>query len=236
VAYHGPEEAKKLPMRKPPPEAARVRVVTVRDFDCQACCGTHPRSTGEVGLVLVTGTEKQKGGTRVHFVCGWRALAEARRNGAVLRSLTAKVSAGPAGLEAAVDRLRDESAATRKELNAAEKKLAEILGRELAARGRLVVEVFEGKGLEYLRAVATQVAAAPGKVAVLGGTGESTSIVIARSADVALDLRPIFKDVLAIIQGKGGGQAHFVQGGGPGKDVRAALKAAEEKIVANIGG
>jgi alanyl-tRNA synthetase len=99
----------------------------------------------------------------------------------------------------------------------------------------VVVEVFEGKGIDYLRAVATQVASAPGKVAALAGTGETTSIVLARSADLTIDLRPIFKDVLAAIQGKGGGPAHFVQGGGPGKDARAALKVAEEKILANLG-
>jgi alanyl-tRNA synthetase len=59
--------------------------------------------------------------------------------------------------------------------------------------------------------------------------------VVARSADLTLDLRPFFKDVLAPIQGKGGGSAHFVQGGGPGANVRAALKTAEEKILANLG-
>ena len=72
-------------------------------------------------------------------------------------------------------------------------------------------------------------------MAVLGGTGETSSVVISRSSDLTLDLRPLFKDVLAPIQGKGGGTAHFVQGGGPGADVRAALKVAEEKILANLG-
>ena len=60
-------------------------------------------------------------------------------------------------------------------------------------------------------------------------------MVVARSSDLAVDLRTIFKDVLAPIQGKGGGMAHFVQGGGPGADIRAALKVAEEKILANLG-
>jgi alanyl-tRNA synthetase len=83
--------------------------------------------------------------------------------------------------------------------------------------------------------VATRIAATPGKVAALAGTGESTSIVLARSADLAIDLRPILKDALAAVQGKGGGPAHFVQGGGPGKDARAALRIAEERILANLG-
>jgi alanyl-tRNA synthetase len=235
VGYFGRDEAKTLPLRKPPPEDERIRVVTVNDFDCQACCGTHPRTTGEVGVICVTGAERQKGATRVHFVCGYRALTEARENARVIRSLGATLSVGRDGLEKAVDRLREEFADARKQLNAAERKLAEQTGRDLAARGRVVVELFEGKEIDYLRAVATALVAQPGKVAILGGTGKASSVVVARSADLAVDLRPLFKDVLAPIQGKGGGSAHFVQGGGPGADVRAALKAAEEKILANLG-
>ncbi len=235
VSIFGRDEARNLPMRKPPPDDERIRVVTVNDFDCQACCGTHPRTTGEVGVVCVTGAERTKGMTRVHFVCGYRALTEARENARVLKSLGAKLSTGREDLEKAVDRLRDEYSEVRKQLMAADKKLSEQVGRELAARGKVVVEVFEGKGIEYLRGVATALVATPGKVAILGGTGETSCVVVARSADLTLDLRPLFKDILAPIQGKGGGSAHFVQGGGPGADVRAALKVAEEKIAANLG-
>ncbi|MBI3857127.1 MAG: alanyl-tRNA editing protein, partial [Planctomycetes bacterium] len=204
IGFYGHEEAKGLPMRKPPPAEERIRVVTVKEYDCQACCGTHPRTTGEVGVVCVTGIERQKATTRVHFLCGYRALTEARENARILKSLGQKLSAGRDDLEKAVDRIQADFSETRKQLNAAERKLAEQLGRELAARGKVVVEVFEGKGIEYLRSVATAVAAVPGKVAILGGTGETSSVVISRSADLTIDLRPFFKDVLAPLQGKGG--------------------------------
>ena len=235
VSIFGHEEAKNLPMRKPPPVEDRIRVVTVSDYDCQACCGTHPRTTGEVGVVCITGAERQKGTTRVHFACGYRALTEARENSRILKSLGLKLSAGREELEKAVDRIQADFADARRQSNAAEKKLAELLGRDLAARGKIVVEVFEGKPIDFLRAVATALVSQPGKVAILGGTGETSSIVVARSQDVSIDLRPLFKDILAPIQGKGGGSAHFVQGGGPGADLRAALKTAEEKILANLG-
>ncbi|HVE39979.1 MAG TPA: DHHA1 domain-containing protein [Planctomycetota bacterium] len=236
IGFFGHDEARNLPMRKPPPLVEeRIRVVTVNEYDCQACCGTHPRTTGEVGVVCITGVERQKGTTRVHFLCGYRALNEARENARILKAIGQKLSAGRDDLEKAVDRVMTDFAEARRQLGAAERKLAEQLGRELAARGRVVVEVFEGRGIEYLRSVATAVATTPGKVAILGGTGETSSVVVARSADLSIDLRPIFKDVLAPIQGKGGGTAHFVQGGGPGADVRAALKVAEEKILANLG-
>ncbi len=231
IGFYTPEEAKKLPLRKPPPDEARVRVVQVKDYDAQACCGTHPRTSAEVGVILVTAVEK----ARVSFVCGFRALAEARETARVLGSLRGKLSAGREEVEKAVDRLQAEFTETRRALSASDRKLAEFLGKELAARGKVIVEVCEGKGIEYLRGIANAIVAQPGKVAILGSTGVASNVVLARSADVALDLRPLFKDVLAPIQGKGGGAAHFVQGGGPGKDLAAALKVAEEKIRANLG-
>lgn len=231
-----PEAAKLLTLRKPAPAEAKVRVVSVKDFDRQACCGTHPRSTGEVGVIQVTGVEKLKSGARVHFVCGFRALAEARENARIVKALGLKLSTGRAELEKAVDRVLGESAETRKALNAAERALALHLGRELAEKGKLVVEVLEGKELDVLRVVANELVKAPGKVAALASAGSSSSLILARSADIALDLRPIFKEAVEKIQGKGGGPPHFVQGGGPGKDVAAALKLAEERIRAALGG
>ena len=235
VGYFSTEEARSLPLRKAPPDEARLRIVQVKDFDCQACCGTHPRTSAEVGVIMVTGVERQKGTSRVSFVCGFRALQEARENARVLGALRGKLSSGRDEVEKAVDRAQADFAETRKALNAADRKLAEFVGRELAARGKVVAEVCEGKGIEYLRGLANAIVAQPGKVAILGGTGETSSVVLARSADVSIDLRPLFKDVLAPIQGKGGGPAHFVQGGGPGKDLRAALKVAEDSIRANLG-
>ena len=233
VGLHTPEEAKKLPLRKPPPAGeTRIRVIQAGDFDTQACCGTHPRSTAEVGVIQVTGVEKGKDGSRVRFVCGFRALKEARENARVVREMGRKLSVPRVALEVALDRVLSESADARKALNAAERTLAGHAGRELAARGKIVVEAFPGKGLEYVRVVATELVKAAGKVAVMGG---AEALVLARSADVDLDLRPIFKDAVALIQGKGGGSAQFVQGGGPGKDVAGALKLAEEKIRAALG-
>jgi alanyl-tRNA synthetase len=235
IAYYSPEEAKTLPLRKPPPEGeGRVRIVAVREFDTQACCGTHPRSSGEVGVVNVSGWERVKDGMRVHFVCGFRALREARENARVVRILGQKLSSGRDGLESSLERVSADAAAARKALQAAERELAGFRGRELAGRGRLVVELFEQRGLEFLRGVANEIVKAPGKAVALAGGGEATSLVLARSADLSLDLRPIFKEAIEAVQGKGGGPPHFVQGGGPGADAKSALQKAETLLKAAL--
>jgi hypothetical protein len=45
-------ETSSLDLRKAPPAAESLRIVEVEGFDRQACCGTHPRTTAEVGPIV----------------------------------------------------------------------------------------------------------------------------------------------------------------------------------------
>ncbi|HKP28380.1 MAG TPA: alanyl-tRNA editing protein, partial [Gemmatimonadales bacterium] len=47
------EELARLPLRKPPAVSGPIRVVSVPDFDYSACGGTHPKSTGTVGILHI---------------------------------------------------------------------------------------------------------------------------------------------------------------------------------------
>ena len=56
-----------------------VRLITVPGVDCCACCGTHLRSSGEVGLIKIVRSENYKGGVRLTALCGERALRDYQR-------------------------------------------------------------------------------------------------------------------------------------------------------------
>ena len=231
ISWATRDEVAKLPMRKPPQVEGRIRVVRVADFDCSACCGTHPRRTGEVGPILVTGFERAKSSARVTFVCGRRAISWARRDLAILKAAGARLSSGRDDLEPAIERILGERAAAHKALQAAEKELAGHTAAALAASGSKVISrVFENRGLKYLQAVANDLVATPGRIAVLGGTGETSSLVLARSKDVEIDLKPVAAEAFAHLQGRGGGSPFFQQGGGPGKDVEGAIRLALSKL------
>jgi alanyl-tRNA synthetase len=49
-----------------------VRLVDIEGLDLNTCGGTHCRSTAEIGLLCLLGTEPMRGGTRVFFVAGDR--------------------------------------------------------------------------------------------------------------------------------------------------------------------
>ncbi|MFN8096195.1 MAG: alanyl-tRNA editing protein [Vicinamibacteria bacterium] len=97
-----------------PAGVERVRVVDADGWDRQPCGGTHPRSTAGVGVVLVVGLERYKGGTRVSFVCGHRALAAMARRGDVIERLVGTLSAPIDELPAAAQKAKDDLAAAQK--------------------------------------------------------------------------------------------------------------------------
>lgn len=66
-----------MPVRKQVPHDGEVSVVTVGElpdpYDCIACCGTHPNTSGQVGLVAIYKHEPNKGMNRIYFDCGTMA-------------------------------------------------------------------------------------------------------------------------------------------------------------------
>ncbi|MCC6905574.1 MAG: alanyl-tRNA editing protein [Anaerolineae bacterium] len=103
-----PDDVEGIRMRKMPGYLATdgLRVVEVQGFDSTACGGTHVARTGEIGQIRIIRTEKYKGGTRVEFRCGGRALADYRARQAVTAALAADFSAAFTELPQLVGKLR----------------------------------------------------------------------------------------------------------------------------------
>jgi alanyl-tRNA synthetase len=233
-----PEEAARLPLRKAPSVVGSVRVVSVPEFDYSACGGTHPRSTGSVGMIVVRSWSRQKSGTRVEFVCGGRALADYGWINGIARRLAASESVGLDQLEAALERLRSNEATNRRALEDARARLLQYEAQELLANAtrigtaRVVRQRFDGRSAAELRALAERIAAHPDGVALLGAADTKAQIIVARGAAVPIDAGALVRTALPLIGGRGGGQASLAQGGGP--DV-AQLDTALDAMAALIG-
>lgn len=80
-AYHfdTKAEAEKMPLRKALSLEKDITIVTIGDIsnpaDSVACCGTHPSTAGQVGMVKIYKIEPNKGMFRIFFEAGQRALA-----------------------------------------------------------------------------------------------------------------------------------------------------------------
>src|SRR5262249_44364733 len=88
IRFASKDEAAAMPLRKESLRDGTLRLIDVEDFDLSACGGTHVARTGAIGVIAVAGSERFKGGQRLAFLCGGRAL---RRFGAMRDVLTASV-------------------------------------------------------------------------------------------------------------------------------------------------
>ncbi len=213
---------------EPPPEAGdRVRLVEAEGFDVQPCGGTHPRSTAEVGAILVVGRERYKGASRIHFVCGGRALAAFRERQAVGERLSTLLSAPLPDWPAAVLRQQAELAATQKALR--ELRRQAVAGEALRLLAEcvedpaLVVAAYDDWAADELRALAQALVARRPCVALLGARGEKAQLVFAQSDGLAHDVPALLREAVAALGGKGGGKGNLAQGAGPRVDELQAV-------------
>ena len=92
------EEAAKEPMRKKLTVERDITLVGIGkpeyDWGCVACCGTHPATTGQVGLVKIFKLEHNKGMYRIYFESGRRAFEKYQQQFEALNTLCGKLSAG----------------------------------------------------------------------------------------------------------------------------------------------
>lgn len=213
------EELATLPLRKPPSVTGPLRVVSVPDFDHSACGGTHPASTGGVGLLFIRRRERRGTETRVEFVCGGRALRDLRIRNAILSRVASGLSVGLDEAEVAITRLREHEAATRKRLGGAMERLLAHEASALAATARaagtaLVAVVRDDLEPAEGRALAAALVA-EGMVAVVGLQGEKAQLLLARPVDAPLDCGATLRSTLAAFGGRGGGTPQMAQGGLP---------------------
>lgn len=228
------EDIARFPLRKPPTVEGQVRIILVDDYDASACGGTHVRATGEIGLVKINGIEHYKGGIRVRFLCGGRALRDYQEHLNALRSTAQALTVGMVEVPEAVARLQQELQATRRAYAGARQQLLDYRAKELYASAprvgdvRVVSGYWPDEDAAYVRALATHLREEPRSMALLAAsTPKGVHLVCARSEDLAeVDARAVLREALELLGGRGGGSPTLAQGGAPSRspaDVRRAI-------------
>jgi alanyl-tRNA synthetase len=216
-----PEEAAALPLRKESFITDCVRVIEIADYDLSPCGGTHAERTGEVGLIAVRGWERAKKMTRVHFLCGVRALDDYREASHSVDAIARKFSAGREEAESSVTRLLDENKRLSRRARELAGIVAKVEARELietaepVGGARIVSRVFEDRDIEELKLLAHRLVDGDNVVALLASKGGGTArLVFARSANLSADMNALMLAACERLGGRGGGKPDFAQGGG----------------------
>jgi alanyl-tRNA synthetase len=229
-------EAAKLPLRKEPARGGQLRLIEVEGFDISACGGTHVARTGAIGIVAVAGWEKFRGGTRIEFVCGGRALRAYGTLRDIVASSVRLISVLPTELPAGIERMQGEAKDGKRRLKDLQSRLAAFEGATLADRAetigsqRVVVAALDGWDPVGLKTIASAIVERPGHVAVLLGVPPPCAIVVARAPDATADSGALLRTLTERFGGKGGGRPDLAQGGGLQGSIAEILEAARRTL------
>lgn len=213
-----------LPLRKEPTVKEHIRVVLMGDFECVACGGTHPGSTGQLGALKILNVAPSKGNMRVSFVCGMRAIAYFMTCAREAQAASVLLSTGIEQLESAVSknlaRLKDAEYHLKKERAQAALDKIETLfdgATALPLGGRLVCANLPGLDAQALCEAASAIIARGNVCALLsGGDSDRAKLIFARSPELQYDMGALLRESAKAAGGRGGGRADFAQGAGDG--------------------
>lgn len=190
--------------------AGAVRIVKAGEFDCCACCGTHVKSAGEIGIIKIVGVQNYKGGTRLELLSGKRALAHYREKNNAADGVGVLLSVQGTGILEAVQHLL----AQREEMTQQISKLkGECFESRIAALPQGATDIcyyaadFSGKDLTTF---SDGILAKTGSGAmVFTPSGEGYAFVLLRSTGDAREMTEALKKKMTC---KGGGKPQAVQG------------------------
>jgi len=190
-------------------ESDIVRVVKIGDYDASACCGTHVRRTGDIGIIRILDLESKKNGTRISFAAGPTALEFSQAETSILKELRQISRCSTAELPVIFRKALESS----KNLN---KEVERLQGLMLPGfvESAEIVEVGPAKIGIQIDAVSGKLA---GKLAsMIANKIEGTGIVISDGNIVInsrnLNANDLLKRLHKAAGGKGGGSAQAASG------------------------
>jgi alanyl-tRNA synthetase len=215
------EEARQMGLRKlPPKQTGELRLIDIADFDLTACGGTHVRSTGQIGAILLRKAENVKQGVRVEFVSGFRAVDTARQDYNTLAEAAGLYSAHLREVPEQIRKSIQETKSSAKERNKLLEELAEFQAARLLAEAtgtpRVITAAFPERDAAFIKLVAQKLTLGNSDVVALivAGSGQP-ALVFAQSPGQKWNMGQLLKEAMAQLGGRGGGSADMAQGGLP---------------------
>lgn len=218
------EEALNYELRKELSVTENIRLVIIPDYDYNGCGGTHPTSTGQIQMLKISGWEKQKNHVRVEFVCGNRVLSQLHRKHSIMGELSQLLSSPELDMTTAVKRLLENNKELGKSIEDLREQLLQFEGQELLSTlmeikdEKIIGKVYQNRTIQQLQKLAKIVTSKNQGINVffVAENEGLLQFVCARDSKAGINMKTLAKQILPLIDGKGGGNDLLVQGGGKG--------------------
>lgn len=218
--------------------AAKVRVISVGDYSCELCGGTHVSNSAEIGLfTIVSESSIAAGVRRIEAVSGQHALEllhELRRNE---RELAKILDCDNKSVAQKIEKLVQDSRELKREIEKLRKN--DALGRidQIRAAAKqigaasVILSRADGLNVDEVKELADELigSAKDNTVVLLATGGDKAGFVLKLSKDLVkqgLHAGKLIKEVAKIAGGGGGGRPDMATAGG--KDVEKIDQALAE--------
>ena len=201
--YPSPEELPSVNYRSKKALPWPVRIVEFSGADVCACCGTHVKFTGEIGMVKFVSCIKFKEGVRIEMASGKRAMELFQnifeQNRQVSQTFSAKILETGAAARKFNELLNQE----KYRATGLQRKMFAAIAAGYAEKAQ-AVHFEEGLNPGQVRELADAIAEKAETAIVYSGTDETgySICIISKSADT----RELGKAVNAQLNGRGGGK------------------------------
>ena len=232
-------ELNRFPVQKMPTIAENIRVIEIKNFDYTPCGGTHCSKTGEVGILKIGRHENYKGGTRIHFVCGYRALKDYQKKAEILKQVCNPMSIGEADLYENIQKSNNDLKTLHLEYVKLKRQVLEYEARTLHSERNkfgefnIIKKIFQDRDQKDIKILAqTALEIFPETIILFGvRTKGKVTMLFWRSEELSCDMGQLMQMSCTIINGHGGGQPQQAQGGGHNVDkLEEALQCAIDTL------
>jgi len=211
ITFPTSEELAQLDYRSKKELNGKIRIVTIPDGDVCACCGTHTKFTGEIGLVRILTCEKHKKGVRIQMLAGRKALEYDQgifdQDHAISGMLSAKMMATSTAVQNLLQQVQD----TKYAMGSLTKKLLSYQLDQYPENLPVAIIFEEGLDREAMRAFAVDlVEKKAARVAGVFSKNEDKYGYVILSHTV--DLKQYSKLLNESLHGQGGGTSDILQG------------------------
>ena len=199
-------EAENLPLRKALAFDEDITIVCVGSIenpaDCVACCGTHPATAGQVGMIKLYKVEVNKGMFRIYFEAGQRAFRQYQERYEVLTTLENRLSAGFGDLLSKYQSQEEKNKAVRDELYHLKKS---VIAKEIESVEQEIkpyfVKKYDNLSVNDLLEIGKKLQGLVPTIAFLVHTPSNTVLLFSDTYDCG----KLVKENASIYNGKGGG-------------------------------
>lgn len=209
--YPSPEELKNLEYRSKLDLTENVRIVTIKGYDACACCAPHVSRTGEIGIIKLLDHERNKGGTRIHLLCGFDALTDYQARYRMIADAARSLSVKQDKLGEALSRLENQISELKQKNYAIRSALSEYKIAEIAPTdGNICIFEEESTQSDIRRLMNACASKCGGICAIFNGNDNDGYTFVATSKTA--DLRALSADMREKLMAKGGGSSEMIQG------------------------